>query len=133
MVRTIIGGVEVQPYITDYKISITPVYGDNSFVDINGVEVQDKLGDKTEINLILEEIPHAVALQLATVLQADSIEVTYTTPAPAVKMFKKTSYAAICTDSDPCETDYDVTDEIKWEISLSLESTEYTAADGDRL
>jgi hypothetical protein len=133
MVRTIVGDVEVQPFITDYKISITPVYGDNSFTDINGVEVQDRFGDKTELSLTLEEVPHAVALQLAVALQADSIEVTYTTPAPAVKMFKKTSYSAVCADSDPSETDYDITDGMKWEISLSLESTEYTAADGDRL
>ncbi|MGN0610048.1 MAG: hypothetical protein ACI4J6_12635 [Oscillospiraceae bacterium] len=135
MVKTTIGGIEVQDFIMDggYTISIEPVYGDNSFKDVNsGAEVLDKLGDKITLNLSLEGVPHSIAAQLAEILTADSVEVEYTTPAPAVSNFKKTGYRADCSDSDPDETDPDVTDGVEWDIDVTLESVEY-ADNGDRL
>ena len=135
MVKTVIGGIEVQEWITDggYTIGIEPVYGENSFTDINsGAAVLDKLGDKITLSLSLEAVPHSVAAQLAEILAADSVEVEYTTPAPAVSTFKKTGYRADCSDSDPDETDPDVTDGVEWDIDVTLESVEY-AGSGDRL
>lgn len=135
MVKTVIGGIEVQGFIMDggYTISIEPVYGENSFKDVNsGVEVQDKLGDKITLSLSLEGVPHSIAAQLAEILTADSVEVEYTTPAPAVSNFKKMGYRADCSDSDPDETDPDVTDGVEWDINITLESVEY-AGSGDRL
>lgn len=135
MVKTVIGGIEVQDWIMDggYTINIEPVYGENSFKDVNsGAEVLDKLGDKITLGLSLEGVPHNIAAQLAEILLADSVEVEYTTPAPAVSKFKKTSYRSVCSDSDPGETDPDVTDGVEWDIDVTLESVEY-AASGDRL
>lgn len=135
MVKTIIGGVEVQGWIMgdDYTVNIEPVYGGNSFIDANsGAEVQDKLGDKITLSISLEGVPHSVAAQLAEILLADSVEVEYTTPAPAVSNFKKTSYRAVCSNSDPDETDFKVTDGVEWDIDVTLESVEY-AGSGDRL
>ena len=135
MVKTVIGGIEVQDFIMDggYTISIEPVYGENSFKDVNsGVEVLDKLGDKITLGLSLEGVPHSIAAQLAEILTADSVEVEYTTPAPAGSSFKKTGYRADCSDSDPDETDPDVTDGVEWDINITLESVEY-AGSGDRL
>lgn len=135
MVRTVIAGVEIQDWIIDsgYKINITPVYGGNGFTDINGVEIQDRLGDKITLNIALEGVPNNVAEQIAEAVQPDSFEVEYTTPAPAVSRFKKTAYSAVCSDSDPDETDYEFTGGIEWDINISLESVEFTAADGNYL
>lgn len=133
MVKTIIGGVDIQQYITSYRVDNPPVYGNNSFTNITGIEVQDKLGDKVTLNITLGDVPNAVALQLAKVLQSDSISVSYTTPVPAAGQFKKTSYTADCADADPEESDYDVTDDILWDISVGLESVDYAAPGSDSL
>ena len=132
MVKTIVGGIAVQDFIEEYKIDISPVHGDNSFTDINGEEVQDYLGDRITLNLSLGAVPHTLAAQLAEILNKGSVEVEYTTPAPAVSKFKKTAYSAVCSDADPDEVDYDVTDGIEWDIDVTLESVS-TADSGDRL
>ena len=132
MVKTIVGGIAVQDFIEEYKIDISPVHGDNSFTDINGEEVQDYLGDRITLNLSLGGVPHTLAAQLAEILNNDSVEVEYTTPAPAVSKFKKTAYSAVCSNADPDTTDFDDTGGIEWDISVTLESTE-AASGGDRL
>lgn len=132
MVKTVIGGVDVQKWIEEYKIDISPVYGGNGFTDINGEEVQDYLGDKITLRLSLGEVPHPAAAQLADILNTESVKVEYTTPAPAVSQFKKTAYSAACYDADPYETNYEVTDRIEWDINVTLEST-IAASSGDRL
>ena len=132
MVKTIVGGIAVQDFIEEYKIDISPVHGDNSFTDINGEEVQDYLGDRITLNLSLGGVPHTLAAQLADILNAESVEVEYTTPAPAVSKFKKTAYSAVCSDADPDTADFDDTNGIEWDIDVTLESTE-AASGGDRL
>ena len=132
MVKTIVGGLAVQDWIEDYKVDISPIYGDNSFTDINGEEVQDYLGDRITLALSLGAVPHDTAAQLADILNAESITVEYTTPAPAVSKFKKTAYSAVCSNADPDTADFDNTDGIEWDINVTLESTE-AAAGGDRL
>ena len=132
MVKTIVGGIAVQDFIEEYKIDISPVHGDNSFTDINGEEVQDYLGDRITLNLSLGGVPHTLAAQLAEILNNDSVEVEYTTPAPAVSKFKKTAYSAVCSDADPDTADFDDMNGIEWDISVTLESTE-AASGGDRL
>ena len=132
MVKTIVGGLAVQNWIEDYKIDISPIYSDNSFTDINGEEVQDYLGDKITLALTLGAVPHNTAAQLAEILNAETVTVEYTTPAPAVSKFKKTAYSAVCSNADPDTADFDDTGGIEWDISVTLESTE-AAAGGDRL
>ena len=128
MVKTIIGGIDVQKWITNYRVDNPPIYGNNGFVDISGVEIQDKLGDKITIQISMADIPTPIAVQLATILQADSIPVDYTTPAPASNIFKKTSYSTVCCDANPDESDYEITDGILWEIDVTLESLDYNTA-----
>ena len=132
MVKTIVGGIAVQDFIEEYKIDISPVHGDNSFTDINGEEVQDYLGDRITLNLSLGGVPHTLAAQLAEILNAETVTVEYTTPAPAVSKFKKTAYSATCSNADPDTADFDDTDAIEWDISVTLESTE-AASGGNRL
>lgn len=132
MVKTIVGGLAVQDWIEDYKIDISPVYGDNSFTDVNGAEVQDYIGDKITLSLSLGGVPHGKAAQLANILKAESVTVEYTTPAPAVSKFKKTAYSAVCSNAAPDTADFDDTDAIEWDISVTLESTE-AASGGNRL
>lgn len=131
MVKTDIGGLAVQDWIEDYKIDISPIYGDNSFTDINGEEVQDYLGDRITLALTLGAVPHDTAAQLADILNSESVTVEYTTPAPAVSKFKKTAYSAVCSNADP-DSDYADTGGIEWDINVTLESTE-AAAGGNRL
>lgn len=133
MVKTIIGGVDVQAWTTAYRIDNPPVYGNNSFTDITGIDVLDKLGDKVTLQLSLADVPTDIALQLATAMQADSISVSYTTPVPAAGLFKKVSYNVVCSDADPEQTDYDYTDGIKWDIDINLESIDYAASCSDSL
>lgn len=132
MVKTIVGGLAVQDWLEDYKIDISPVYGDNSFTDVNGTEVQDYLGDKITLSLSFGGVPHDTAARLAEILNAETVTVEYTTPAPAVSKFKKTAYSAICSNADPDTADFDDTDGIEWDINVTLESTE-AAVGGDRL
>lgn len=132
MVKTVIGGLAVQDWIEDYKIDISPIYGDNSFTDVNGEEVQDYLGDRITLALSLGAVPHNTAAQLAEILNTESVTVEYTTPAPAVSKFKKTAYSAVCSNADPDTADFDDTGGIEWDINVTLESTE-AAAGGDRL
>lgn len=132
MVKTVIGGVDVQKWLEEYKIDVSPVYGGNSFTDVNGEEVQDYLGDRITLSLSLGAVPHPVAAQLAEILNNDSVEVEYTTPAPAVSKFKKTAYSAVCSNADPDTADFDDTNGIEWDIDVTLESTE-AASGGDRL
>lgn len=132
MVKTKIGSLAVQDWIEDYKIDISPVYGDNSFTDINGEEVLDYLGDKITLSLSLGGVPHDTAARLAEILNAEAVTVEYTTPAPATSKFKKTTYSATCSSADPDTADFEDTDGIEWDISVTLESTE-AASGGDRL
>lgn len=132
MIKTTIGGMDVQQWITSYRIDNPPVYGNNSFTDITGQEVTDKLGDKVILYISMQDIPHDKALQLAKILQADSVTVDYTTPIAAVGEFKKTAYTSSCEDADP-DADYDDTSNITWDIDVTLESIVYAAASGDSL
>lgn len=132
MVKTIVGGLAVQNWIEDYKIDISPVYGDNSFTDINGEEVQDYLGDKITLSLSLGGVPHETAARLAEILNAENVTVEYTTPAPATSKFKKTAYSAVCSNADPDTADFDKTGGIEWDISVTLVSVT-AAVGGDRL
>lgn len=132
MVKTKIGSLAVQDWVEDYKVDISPVYGDNSFTDINGEEVLDYLGDKITLSLSLGGVPHDTAARLAEILNAENVTVEYTTPAPATSKFKKTAYSATCSNADPDTTDPDDTDGIEWDISVTLESTE-AASGGNRL
>lgn len=129
MIKTIIGGINVEEYITDYYISNPPVYGAHSFTDITGVDIVDKRGDKVILKLTLE-MPTPVALAVAEKLQMDSVTVDYTTPVPKSNVFKKTSYDTKCDDADPEQYDFDITDNIIWIVNVTLESIDYARADG---
>lgn len=134
MIKTTIGGIDVQSWITAYKVDNPPVYGNNSFIDVSGAEVTDKLGDKVILTITMADIPTATAQSIASALMADSIAVTYTTPAPASNNFKKTAYTATCSNADPDESDYTTTTNITWDIDVTLESIDFnSAASGNSL
>ncbi len=134
MVKTLIDGIGVQEWITDYAVDNPPVYGNNSFVDAStGIEIQDKIGDKVILNITLEDMPTPVALQVAEALQKESVLVDYTTPVPKAGLFRKTAYKASCSDANSFETDYSITDGIKWDISVTLESVDYAVTDSSGL
>lgn len=122
MVKTMIGGIDVQKYTTRYSCQCPPVNGNNSFYDTNGEYVADKKGDEVLLNLTLEEVPTPISVKLAAALEAESVVVDYTTPVPKQDRFVKTSYNAECDDADPDTLDYDITDGIIWTIQLSLRS-----------
>lgn len=134
MVKTIIGGVDVQKYTTEYSCDCPPVFSDNEFRSANGEQVHKKLGDNVVINIRLEEVPTNVSLELASALEADRVLVDYTSPIPKRAEFYKTSYRADCDDADPDNKDFEATDGILWNISLTLQSVAAAASDsGDGL
>ena len=122
MVKTIIGGMEIQQWIKSYSCQCPPVTGNNGFYDINGDYISDKKGDEVLLDIVLEDVPTPVSEALAKKLEAPSVEVYYTTPVPKHDSFYKTSYSADCDDADPDQYDFDVTDGILWTIHLSLRS-----------
>ncbi|MBQ5320341.1 MAG: hypothetical protein J6K17_14720 [Oscillospiraceae bacterium] len=130
MVKTIIGGVDIQEYITHYSCRCPPVNGNNSFYDTNGNWISDKKGNEVLLNISLEGVPTSVSQQLATVLESDSVEVEYTTPVPSHGTFYKTDYNATCDDADPDNPDYEDTSNIEWNIQLSLRSASLDAVSG---
>ncbi len=122
MLKTIIGGMEIQRWITSYSCQCPPVTGNNGFYDINGDYISEKKGDEVLLDIVLEDVPTPVSEALAKKLEAPSVEVDYTTPVPKHDLFYKTSYSADCDDADPDQYDFDVTDGILWTIRLSLRS-----------
>jgi len=122
VVKTIIGGMEIQQWITSYSCQCPPVTGNNGFHDINGDYISDKKGDEVLLDIVLEDVPTPDSVRLAEILEAPSVEVDYTTPVPKHDAFYKTSYSADCDDADPDEYDFDITDGILWTIRLSLRS-----------
>lgn len=122
MVKTIIGGMEIQQWIKSYSCQCPPVTGNNGFHDINGDYISDKKGDEVLLDIVLEDVPTPDSMRLAEILEAPSVEVDYTTPVPKHDAFYKTSYSAECCDADPDQYDFDITDGILWTIRLSLRS-----------
>lgn len=122
MVKTIIGGVDVQEYTSSYSCDCPPVNGGNGFYDANGNYISDRLGDEVLLDITLEDVPTPVSMSLAKALEAASVTVDYTTPVPARSEFYKTAYSAECEDADPDDPNFDHTDGIKWTINLSLHS-----------
>lgn len=130
MVKTIIGGVDVQEKITEYSCDFLPEFSDNGFKSVTGKRINKKTGDNVVLNIRLEEVPTSMSLALASALEADEVVVDYTTPLPGRQKFYKTSYRAECEDADPDNSDLADTDGILWNISLSLHSV---ALGGDGL
>ncbi|MBP1560362.1 MAG: hypothetical protein J6C96_03855 [Oscillospiraceae bacterium] len=130
MVKTTIGGVDVQEYIEKYVCQCPPVNGNNGFFDINGEYIPDKKGDEVLISIRLIDVPTPVSEKLAEALSADTVEVDYTTPVPRHDVFYKVDYSAECEDADPDNTDFDETSEILWNIDFSLRSAGYTNLPG---
>lgn len=133
MVKTIIGGVDVQKYITEYSCELIPVFSSNTFTAYDGKNIQKKLGDNVVINISLADVPTNVSTELAAELEADEVEVDYTSPLPHRQKFYKTSYRAGCEDADPDNDNYDETDGILWNIDLSLRSVDIAVTGGDGL
>ena len=124
MVKTIIGGVDVQEYTTAYSLKNPAVMGENSFTSVTGKKISGIVGNEVILDITLEAVPTAVSMQLAQALEGESVVVDYTTPVPARSRFYKVSYDAECEDADPDNEDFSITDNILWNIKLSLRSAE---------
>lgn len=133
MIQIKADSAELHPYITAYALNIQPVEGDNSFTDANGNVVKEILGYKAVVSCTLEKVPHAVAQSIAAVMQKENFKLVYTTPAPASGQFCCTKYDVKPKNSDPREKNPLITEKITWTINLTLESTEYVAADSGGL
>ena len=124
MVKTIIGGVDVQEYTTAYEVKNPAVVGGNSFQSVTGNFIPGIVGNEVTLDITLEAVPTPISLQLAEVMEGESIMVDYTTPVPRRSRFYKVYYDAECEDADPENRDFDATEDILWNIKLSLRSAE---------
>lgn len=130
MVKTIIGGIDVQEYITRYSISSPPIMNDNAFRSANDEYVTGITGSEVTLKITLEAVPTPVSMKLAEVMNEANFIVDYTTPVPRRNKFHKVLYDAECEDADPDNENYNVTDGILWNIKLSLRSVESNTSGG---
>ena len=128
-----LGDVEIHEKTTDYEIDISPVDSSNGFTTFDGKEIRPVMGHKTTISCNLKGVPHAKAQDIARIVKAKDFDLTYTTPLKVTSKFRCTKYNAVPKNSDPREKNPLITDNITWNISLTLESAEIAADDGDGL
>ena len=123
-------GIEVHKYATDYSINISRVESDTQFKAVNGKQIHKLMGHETIISCTLKGVPHAVAQEIAKIVTRDSFELKYTTPLEITKSFCCTKYNPTPKCSDPRQKNPLITDKITWNILLTLQSSDITAADG---
>lgn len=126
-------GINIHEYATDYSLDITRVESDNVFKSSNGKEIRKLMGHKTVISCTLQKVPDAVAKQIATITDQNEFNLTYTTPLKITSKFCCPKYNATIKNSDPRQKNPLITDNMTWNISLTLESTDIAADDGDGL
>lgn len=128
-------GVDIHKYITNgnYRVNVVPVTSGQSFTAHDGEVINPVQGHKTTISCELKNVPHAVAQQIAATVRAKKFELAYTTPITITEEFRCTKYDAQPKFSDPRQKDPTVTENITWNISLSMESASIAATDGDSL
>lgn len=131
MVKTIIGGLDVGRYITQYTPSVRKVYGNNGFIGADGTEIKDVMGDRTTLKIRLERVPTEFSQRLAEICAGDEFEADYTTPLLMRNRFECIAYDAKCTNADPRNRIPSDTGNVLWAIDLTLESK--LAAGGGRL
>lgn len=128
-------GIEIHKYATDYSINISRVESDNQFKSVNGGQIHKLMGHETVISCTLRKVPHAVAQEIAKIVTRDSFELTYTTPLEITKKFCCTKYNPTPKCADPRQKNPLITNNITWNIMLTLRSADLTAAEdnGDGL
>lgn len=128
-----LGDVEIHEKMTDYEIDISPVESSNGFTAFDGREIRPVMGHRTVISCNLKGVPHAKAQDIARIVKTKDFDLTYTTPLKITSRFRCTEYNAVPKSSDPRQNNPLITDKITWNISLTLESTDIAADDGDGL
>lgn len=123
-------GIEIHKYATDYSISISRVESDNQFKAANGKSVRKLMGHETVISCTLKKVPHETAQEIAKIVTKDSFELKYTTPLEITKKFCCTKYDPTPKCTDPRQKNPLITDKITWNIGLTLQSANISAADG---
>lgn len=128
-------GIEIHKYATDYDVNFTRIESDNTFKSVSGKEIKKLMGHRTVISCTLKKVPHDKAQEIAEIVKQDSFELTYTTPLELTNQFKCTRYNPSPKCADPRQKNPLITDKITWNILLTLESVDTTAADdsGDGL
>lgn len=123
-------GIEIHKYAADYDVNFTRIESDNAFKSVSGREIKKLMGHKTVISCTLKKVPHAKAQEIAEIVKRDSFELTYTTPLELTNQFKCTRYNPSPKCADPRQKNPLITDKITWNILLTLESVDTTAASG---
>lgn len=122
MIQIIAGGINIHPYVTAYSLDVAPITSNNSFTAHNGEQIAKSMGHVTTIRLTLDKVPHAVAETIAMIMQAESFEMTYTSPVAITNDFKCTNYAAKPKNADPRQKNPLITEGLTWSIDLTVES-----------
>lgn len=130
MIQVIAEGIALHTYITSYDISVSPVYSGNKFTCYDGKEISGIMGYKTVIQCKLEKVPHSDAENIASVVNQESFELTYTSPVSITRKFKCTKYNAVPKSTDPRQKNPLITDNITWTITMTLESSDIGSMGG---
>lgn len=133
MIQVLAGKIPLHGLITAYRINVVPVTSDNGFTAYDGTAVNPVKGHKTVIECTLGKVPHATAQSIAEIVSINEFDLTYTTPIEITNKFRCTKYDAAPKNTDPRQKNPLLTDNVTWNISMTLESTDIGAALGGGL
>lgn len=128
-----LGDIEIHEKTTDYEIDVSPAESSNGFTDVSGEEIHRIMGHKTTISCKLKDVLHVKAQDIARIVKKDEFDLTYTTPLKITNKFRCTKYNAVPKCTDPHEKNPLITENVTWNISLTLESASIADDDGDGL
>lgn len=118
-----IGTLDVSAYVLEgYKVDIRTIYDTaTAFTNMLGQEVADRIGTAVDISCTLGDVPEAIAAQICTLCDADSISITYATPKKSTATFKRPEISSTLTAEQASGN--------LWDITLSM-TTGTTPIDG---
>ena len=88
-------GINLVPFLTEYSLQLSPQTGGNSFTDINGETVSDRLGDKLSISFSLRHTVEETAQMISAAVNSGEIDVICSAPSQISTQCRVVSYKAI--------------------------------------
>lgn len=107
-----IENINVLPWTEEYKIELSPQYGNDAFTCTNGDTIDDYKGDKVIVSFTLRRVSTELAKRISSALNSREITCTVSAPMDIDVKFTKTAYRA-----EPYEKGS------RWHFDVTLESS----------
>lgn len=95
MTTFIFDDINLVPFLTEYNLQLSPQTGDNSFTDINGETVSDRLGDKLSVSFSLRRVDGTTAISISNAVNSGEVDVICSAPSQISTRCRVVSYKAI--------------------------------------